>query len=94
MPKLKKRIRGKAPATLRARHEAKAEAAAATAAKKTTKVQQVIALCERDAGCSLADIVENLKVSKQAAASLLGDIRPKGIGLTREERDGLSVWQI
>jgi predicted ArsR family transcriptional regulator len=48
--------------------------------KKPTqsKVESVIALCERKGGCTLADISTKLGVSKVAAASLIAVARAKG----------------
>lgn len=42
-----------------------------------TKVDSVIALCKT--GTTLADISKKLRVSKVAAASLIGDARRKGV---------------
>jgi DNA-binding transcriptional regulator LsrR (DeoR family) len=47
--------------------------------KPATKVDSVIALCEREGGCTLKDITERLGVSKVVAASLIADARAKGI---------------
>jgi hypothetical protein len=81
MAKRKKVIRGKAP-----KHEAKAE--------PVTKCERVRALCERECGVMLLDIVRELHVSKPAATSLIGDLRRKGIKVQRTDVDGLSVWKI
>jgi hypothetical protein len=43
-----------------------------------SKVESVIALCARKSGCTLADITSKLRISKVAAASLIGDARRKG----------------
>jgi hypothetical protein len=40
----------------------------------TTKVESVIALCEREGGCTLKDITEKL-----VAASFIADARAEGI---------------
>ena len=49
--------------------------------KKPTqsKVESVIALCERKGGCTLADISTKLGVNKVASASLIADARAKGV---------------
>ena len=47
--------------------------------KPTTNVESVIALCEREGGCTLKDITEKLGVSKVVAASFIADARAKGI---------------
>jgi hypothetical protein len=60
-----------------------------------TKVSQVIALCERKSGCTLADIVERLKVSNHAAASLIADVRRQKKSLKRARTDdGTSVYSL
>jgi hypothetical protein len=51
---------------------------AAVKAKAPTKVEQVIALCERKNGCTINDIVTELGVSRPAASSLIGDAKRKG----------------
>ena len=47
--------------------------------KPTTNAESVIALCEREGGCTLKDITEKLGVSKVVAASFIADARAKGI---------------
>ena len=42
-------------------------------------LKSVIALCEREGGCTLKDITEKLGVSKVVAASFIADARAKGI---------------
>ena len=39
----------------------------------------MIALCEREGGCTLKDITEKLGVSKVVAASFIADARAEGI---------------
>jgi biotin operon repressor len=48
-------------------------------AKKITKVATVIALCQRKSGVSLDQIAKQLKISKNAASSLIKDARRKGV---------------
>ena len=44
-----------------------------------SKVDTVIALCERKGGCTLADISTKLGVNKIASGSLIADARAKGV---------------
>jgi hypothetical protein len=54
-----------------------------------TKVDTVIALCERKGGCSLKDIMDKLGVSKVAAGSLIADARrAKGIKVKYDVESG------
>jgi hypothetical protein len=67
---------------------ADAVATKAVKAKAPTKVGQVIALCERKSGCTIDDIVKELSVSKQAARSLIGDARRKGLNIKFDAATG------
>jgi hypothetical protein len=65
--------------------------------KQTTKskVDSVIALCARKSGCTLADITSKLRISKIAAASLIGDARRKGQRVKCESgADGISKYYL
>ena len=61
--------------------KAKPAAKPVTAAEPVSKVQRVRALCERAEGATLEQIVDELRVSKQAASSLIGDLRRKKIAV-------------
>jgi len=77
---------------------AKRKAAAAKRASNGAgprKVEQVIALCERASGCTLADIKSKLGVTDAAAASLIGDVRRLRKSLKREKgKDGASAYHL
>jgi hypothetical protein len=63
--------------------------------KKPTKskVDTVIALCKRKSGTTLPDIAKKLRVSKVAAASLIGDARRKGARLKcKADADGVNRY--
>jgi hypothetical protein len=60
---------------------ARAAETKATTRKALTKVARVQALCERAEGATLEQIVDELQVSKQAASSLIGDLRRKKIAV-------------
>jgi hypothetical protein len=65
------------------------------AKKPTTKVATVIALAQRKSGTTLADISKKLRVSKVAAASLIGDARRKGERLKcKIGADGISRYYV
>jgi len=60
-----------------------------------TKVDTVIALCKRKSGTTIVEIAKQLKVSKVAAASLLGDARRKGARVQFvKSKDGVSVYRL
>ena len=52
-----------------------------------SKVDTVIALCERKGGCTLADIIK-LGVSKTVAGSLIADARAKGVKVKFDDEGG------
>ena len=54
-------------------------------AKKQSKIEQVIALCSRKSGTTLADIMDKLSVTQVAASSLIGDARRKGVNIKSEK---------
>jgi hypothetical protein len=53
--------------------------------KPTSKVDTVIALAQRKAGCTTEQIMSKLNVGKVAALSLIGDARRKGVKLKRDD---------
>jgi predicted DNA-binding transcriptional regulator len=77
----------------------KAEAAKASAPKKqrasVSKIDRVKALCERECGVRLLDIMRELNISKAAASSLIGDLRRKGVDVKLVKReDGEGIYKI
>ena len=56
--------------------------------KPTTKVETVIALCERKSGVTLAEIATKLRVSRVAASSLIADARRQGVKVRFDVEDG------
>ena len=79
--KSKKRIRGKAPATLK--DVAPAPIAAVSKTKAQSKVATVTEMVSK--GCTLQEIIDRLGVSKVAAQSLINDARRKGVEIKSEK---------
>ena len=91
MAKLKKRIRGKAPATLKDVAPA-APVAAPSKTKAPSKVARVTEMVSK--GCTLQEIVDRLGVSKVAAQSLISDCRKKGVTIKAEKSPaGVTVFR-
>ncbi|MGC2454718.1 MAG: hypothetical protein WA592_18345 [Pseudolabrys sp.] len=53
-----------------------------------SKVDTVIALCERKGGCTLADISTKLGVSKMISGGLIADARAKGVKIKFDVEGG------
>ena len=96
--KSKKRIRGKAPATLKDVAPAAPVAAAskAKAARAPSKMDQAQALCQRECGVLLTDLVRELQLpSLSAASSLIADLRRKKVDVKCVKRaDGSNIYKI
>ncbi len=58
--------------------------------KKTTRKDRVRAMLK--AGTTIEAITKELECSKQAAHSLLGDLRREKVEMTRERVDGVNQW--
>jgi hypothetical protein len=62
-------------------------------ARRYTKVDRLVALAQRPAGVSLAEIIKRLDVSKRAAVALIGDARYiRKVRLQRRGDKGSSTW--
>jgi hypothetical protein len=70
---------------------------------KDYKIDQVVRLCQREKGCTTADIMEHLGVSLSAARSLVHDVRVRrNVKMTHEWKckpgrswpNRYSVWRI
>jgi hypothetical protein len=86
--KSKKIIRGKAPTTLKD----VAPAAKPSKAKAPSKVARVTEMVSK--GCTLQEIVDELRVSKIAAQSLVQDCRKKGVTIKVEKSPaGVNVFR-
>jgi hypothetical protein len=90
--KSKKRIRGKAPATLRDVAPVAAAQAKPSKTNAQSKVARVTEMVSK--GCTLQEIVDRLGVSKVAAQSLIGDCRKKGVDIKSEKSPaGVNVFR-
>lgn len=80
--KSKKRIRAKAPVTLKDVAPVAPAQAKPSKTKAQSKVDQVIALCAK--GVTLEEIMSALSISKPASSSLIADARRKGVDIKSE----------
>lgn len=64
-----------------------------TAAKPATKKSQVEAML-RESGASVQQIAEKLSISKQAAYSLIGDVKRGGVAISGTMRDGAMHYSV
>jgi hypothetical protein len=83
--KSKKRIRGKAPATLK--DVAPVATATPVAVQKVAKPQSKVSVVTEmvSKGCTLDEIQQRLSIGKIAAASLIGDCRKRGAMIKSEK---------
>ncbi|TIX17245.1 MAG: HTH domain-containing protein [Mesorhizobium sp.] len=64
-----------------------------TAAKPATKKSQVETML-REGGVNVAQIAEKLSISRQAAYSLIGDLKRGGIAISGALKDGVMHYSV
>ena len=72
----------------------KVKSAPATAAKRPSKNDAVIALLKREGGASLAEITDATSWQPHSARAVLTGFRKKGYSIEKAKADGVTRWSI